>query len=300
MTWMELSLDTTAEAIDWVCTLLAETHYQDEIRITKCLGSSWTFTVYLYLPENAHRQVDAIAQTLLPLHRTGIASELQIRTVENKTVTTPPIHSVGQKFVIVADNHDPVPEDKKDKLVLKISPRLAFGSGLHPATMLSLQLIEQYVTPGIQALDLGSGSGILSVAIARLGGQVLAVDNDAIAVRSTQETVLRNAVNVQVMQGSLASGSDMGHWMGGEVTGEVAQIDAFAPFDLIAANILARVHIALAADYRRVLRSGGLLIAAGFNIDYEADVVAALTTAGLEKCDERRSDDWVALAYRAS
>jgi len=326
MAWMELSLDTTSEAVDWVCTLLAGTRYKGEIKILECVGDSakWAFTLYLYLPDHAQPQAQEIADVLLPLHRTGIATELQVRRVDDPATSTysqgvaspslsgsplPRIHRVGDRFVILTDeltrrSYSPAPHE----LTLHLKTSLAFGSGLHPATQLSLRLLEKHIAPEMKTLDLGSGSGILSVAIAKLGARVLAVDNDAIAVEATQDAVQRNGVasQVTVMQGSLGQGSELGHWMGGETLGEVKAINPTAatdslgivPFDLIVANILARVHITLAPDFKRSLTTSGLLITAGFTKDYEEAVAAALEKEGFEAVDCERSQEWVAWMYR--
>ncbi len=76
------------------------------------------------------------------------------------------------------------------------------------------------------------------------------------------------------------------------------RLEPQATFNLIAANILARVHIALAADFQRALQPRGLLLTAGFTVDYEADVLAALTAVGFETIDDARSQEWVALMHR--
>jgi ribosomal protein L11 methyltransferase len=152
----------------------------------------------------------------------------------------------------------------------------------------------------MHTLDLGSGSGILSVAIAKLGAQVLAVDNDPIAVQSTLDAVHRNNISAQVtvQQGSLGQGTQLGHWMGEKTIGAVQPIDAHAPFDLIVANILGRVHVTLAPDFRQALNPGGLLITAGFNTDYEEAVREALVAENFEAIACERDQEWVAGMYR--
>jgi ribosomal protein L11 methyltransferase len=329
MPWMELSLDTTSEAVDWVCTLLAGTRYKGDVKIVECAEdphNQWAFTLYLYLPDQAHSQAQEIAEALLPLHRTGIATELQVSIVDDPAIAPeypkgiastdsqrvnprPRVHRVGDRFVILTDelahqSYSSAPHE----ITLQINTSLAFGSGLHPATQLSLRLLEKHIAPGMKTLDLGSGSGILSVAIAKLGAQVLAVDNDAIAVQATQDTVQRNglASQVTVMQGSLGRGSELGHWMGGKALGEVKAIDPIASrypqgidrFDLIVANILARVHITLAPDFQRALMPSGLLITAGFTTDYEEAVTSALVKEGFQAIDCERLQEWVAWMYR--
>ena len=104
-----------------------------------------------------------------------------------------------------------------------------------------------------------------------------------------------------VMEGSLGSGNDLGHWMGGSTSDNLPTSNVKSSFDLIVANILARVHIALAHDFQHALRTGahtGFLITAGFTTDYQEEVDAALIEAGFEAIDYERRNEWVALAHR--
>ncbi|MBW4643200.1 MAG: 50S ribosomal protein L11 methyltransferase [Goleter apudmare HA4340-LM2] len=313
MPLIELSLNTTHEAVDWVCTLLAETIQIADIQITEYVqdvpDSQWTFTIRLYIPEDTQARVrrEKIVNLLSPLHRTGLTTAIETTIVAEKLpnadIFKPLIHRIGKRFVVLAPDADDQSQ-VADEVVIKLQKTLAFGSGLHPATILSLQLLERHILPTMNVLDLGSGSGILSVAIAKLGAKVLALDNDGIAVQATQETVHLNGVEqqVQVMQGSLGSGSDMGYWMGGDSVNNVPKIESVNTFDLIVANILARIHIAIAHDYYQALRQTdshkGLLITAGFTTDHEESVTEALITAGFEVIDCVRCHEWVALAYR--
>jgi ribosomal protein L11 methyltransferase len=312
MAWIELSLDTTHEAVDWVCTLLAETVDIDDIHITQYVEQDvehpqWAFTIYIYLPHNvtSRTRVEKIVNLLSPLHRTELTTQVQMSVVEKKLTdaNNPLVNRIGKRFVVLAPD-TPYQSEVAGEVILRLKKTLSFGSGLHPATIVSLRLLERYVFPGMNVLDLGSGSGILSVAIAKLGANVLALDNDSTAVDATQDAVCRNGVEQQVtvMEGSLGCGSDFGHWMGGDSIGNVEKIEATETFDLIVANILARMHIALASDFQRALRNShphqGLLITAGFTSDREDDVVTALTEAGFEVIDCERINEWVALAHR--
>ncbi len=318
MQLIELSLDTTQEAVDWVCTLLAETIDIADVQITKYFSDSdtqdvvnsiWAFTIRLYLPYDAQvrRRIEKIENLLSPLHRTGLATEIQTTLVTEKLpnadIQSPFVHRIGKRFVVQALDA-PDQSQTADEVIIKLQKTLSFGSGLHPATILSLQLLERHICPSMNVLDLGSGSGILSVAIAKLGAKVLALDNDSIAVQATQDAVRLNGVEqqVRVLQGSLGCGSEMGHWMGGNTSANVSKVDGIGNFDLIVANILARIHMALADDFRQALRctdaQTGLLITAGFTTDHEESVTAALTAAGFEIIDCVRFNEWVALAHR--
>ena len=326
MQWIELSINTTEEAVDWVCTLLTQAKYTGDVRVAKykqlnhelnselnTVESKWAFTICLYLADDIHANtlIDKIVDLLSPLQRTGMSSKLQIAVVEKKPTSAAKVsllHRIGKRFVILSPDSSYTPQTPKE-IIIRLETSLAFGSGLHPATILSMKLLERHISPQMNVLDLGSGSGILSVAIAKLGANVLAIDNDPIAVRSTQDAVVRNGVEkqVKVMEGSLGHGSTLGHWMGGDTINNVPAIDAQHNFDLIVANIFARIHISLASDYQQALRrnsenqsgeNGGILIAAGFTADYEKAITTTFAENGLEKIDCEKLDDWIAIAYR--
>ena len=317
MQWIELSVNTTEEAVDWVCTLLTQAKYTGDVRVAKyneidselnTVKPEWAFTICLYLAYDTHANIfiDKIADLLSPLQRTGMSSKLQTAVVENKPVLGEKVsflHRIGKRFVILSPDTYYKPQTPEE-IIIRLETSLAFGSGLHPATILSMKLLERHVLPQMNVLDLGSGSGILSVAIAKLGANVLAIDNDHVAVRSTQDAVVRNGVEkqVKVMEGSLGHGSTLGHWMGGDIISNVPVIDAQHNFDLIVANIFARIHISLAADYQQALRqsseNGGILIAAGFTSDYEEAITTTFAENGLKKVDCEQLDDWIAIAYQ--
>lgn len=333
MSWMELRLNTTGEAVDWVSTLLASIGYTGDLDIAPYVADSdqldqsldravasdatpdlpadsqpWAFTICLLFPisAQARSQTNQIMQQLSTLQRTGMISEPQIVVLEEKPVRNVAFvnegHRIGNRFVVLSP--DAASDESPDDVVLRLEKSLAFGSGLHPATIACLRLIERHAVSGMQVLDLGSGSGILSVAMAKLGAQVLALDNDEVAVEATQSAVHCNGVEQQVTvkAGSLGRGSDLGHWMSGETVANVPTIQPIANFDLIVANILARVHITLADDFRLALRQtnnhAGMLITGGFTTDYEEEVHLALAEAGFESVDCERINEWVVLAHQ--
>jgi ribosomal protein L11 methyltransferase len=194
--------------------------------------------------------------------------------------------------------------------VLRLDPGMAFGTGLHPTTQLCIGFIEQYVKLGMQVLDLGCGSGILAIAAARLGATVLALDTDSIAVTATRENVDRNDVagQVSVAEGSLGSGAALDHWLYPTRNDEGKTMNSAEDqshrssfivhhFNVIVANIIARVLSALAADMAGALTSDGTLIASGIIADREHEVVAAFAEAGLVPLERSQEGDWVALVY---
>ncbi|MCC6804181.1 MAG: 50S ribosomal protein L11 methyltransferase [Anaerolineae bacterium] len=170
-------------------------------------------------------------------------------------------------------------------LEIALDPGMAFGTGTHPTTQLCMEALEDLVVPGVKALDLGCGSGILAIAAAKLGaGHVLALDIDPVAVEAAQQNVEQNgtAERVTVQAGSLDS-----------VVGSARR------FDLIVVNILARIIIDMCGQHLGdVVRPGGLAIFSGIIEEQAADVEAALRTTGLEPYTRRLQGDWVVIEAR--
>jgi ribosomal protein L11 methyltransferase len=303
MTHQRLGVDTTRDAVDWVCCALAASGYEGEIEIVDAdAASRWDLTVRLDPPSDPERAANrpTLADALASLRRLGLVGDLAVDLSPASADPAAPYAAsrrVGQRLVLVghADRRAP----RGDEAIVRIGPGLAFGSGFHPATLATLALLERRVAPGMDALDLGSGSGILSVAMARLGARVLALDNDPTAVAATREAVRRNRVQarVAVARGSLGRGGRLGHWLGWASLDEAPALDEPTRFDLIATNILARVHVELADDYRRALRSAGTLISSGFTVDQEDEVALALSDVGFEPIGREQLGEYVALAH---
>jgi ribosomal protein L11 methyltransferase len=179
-------------------------------------------------------------------------------------------------------------------LVIELDPGMAFGTGLHPSTRLCLAALEDLVRPGDAVLDLGTGSGVLAIAAAKLGAaHILATDIDPVAVAVAKENLTANglppgdaaAAPVQVRLGSVPA-------------------ESAGRFDLIVANILAEVLAGL-FDSRydnpplaEPLAPGGHLILAGIIEERAGLVVEAATRHGLMLLDRRQESDWVALVAR--
>ncbi len=167
-------------------------------------------------------------------------------------------------------------------LVIDLDPGMAFGTGTHESTALCVELIEKHYHGG-NVLDLGTGSGILAIAAAKLGARsVLAIDIDPLAVRTAQENINNNhlASVVSVRKGDLLQGIE-------------------GTFDFAAANILADVIIMLCVPLRRQLKPEAVFVCSGIIRQREDDVRAALVAAGYTPLDRLVKGEWVALAVRA-
>ena len=168
------------------------------------------------------------------------------------------------------------------EVVIALDPGMAFGTGLHPTTRLCLVGIERLADAGRLAgasvIDVGCGSGILSVAAARFGAaRVVGVDIDPIAVEATIANARRNHVarRVRAREGSLPT------------TG--------GPFDVVLANLIAGLLVRLAAELYAATEPGGRLLASGIYVDREPEVRRALAAAGFHVTARDTEGDWVAL-----
>ncbi len=168
-------------------------------------------------------------------------------------------------------------------IVLEIDPGMAFGTGTHPTTALCLRMIEKHLIPGQCLLDVGTGSGILMVAAAKLGGAYLVgVDSDLLAV----ETARRNLVQNRVEAGrfALVAGSLMTPFSGR------------ARFDMVVANILSDVILKLLDDVGRHLSPRGLFICSGIIEDHREAVMAKMKSVRLQPVDLAHQESWVCIA----
>ena len=163
---------------------------------------------------------------------------------------------------------------------IALDPGMAFGTGTHPTTQLCLEALERVMQPAQDVVDLGSGSGILAIAAAKLGARkVLALDIDPIAVEATSENARANGVADKVIaeQGSLAT-----------ILGSARR------FDLAVVNILARVILQLAEQrLGEIVRPGGLVLCSGIIETQLDEVEAALRRSGLQPYARRQQGDWV-------
>jgi ribosomal protein L11 methyltransferase len=194
--------------------------------------------------------------------------------------------SVGRRLIIVPawlQNQDPT------RTALYLDPGMAFGTGAHPTTRLCLAAIEAALHPGDLLVDIGCGSGILSVAAILLGaGRALACDIDPDALAATRRSAERNGVQqgIEVIPGSLE-----------QVLAHVHQQGRAA--DVLAANILAPVLEAmLQSGLAGAVRDGGTVILSGILAEQSAGVKAAASDAGLSLLNEGADGEWRALVLR--
>jgi ribosomal protein L11 methyltransferase len=170
---------------------------------------------------------------------------------------------------------------RAEEIVLEIDPGMAFGTGTHPTTALCIAMIETHLNDGDAFLDVGTGSGILMIAAAKLGAADLSgVDSDAMALTVAEKNLLTNGIaDFSLVAGNL-----------------VEKIDR--TFDVVAANILAEIILDLLPDVVSVLKSEGILICSGIIAATKGAVLAGLQENGFQVIDTREKAGWVAVAAR--
>ncbi len=189
------------------------------------------------------------------------------------------IERFGERIVIVPSwrAYEPAPGD----VVVGLDPGMAFGTGQHETTRMCIEALERAVQPGMRVLDVGSGSGILSLVAAKLGARVTALDTDPDCVRITTDNARRNGVGRAV---DAREGSAGAAWPFGE--------PPLGTFDVIVANIVARVIAGLAPSLVEALAPGGRLIVSGVIGEREREVRDALTGADARIDAVRRMGEW--------
>jgi ribosomal protein L11 methyltransferase len=189
--------------------------------------------------------------------------------------------AVGRRFLVAPPWEMPAPDGR---LVLVIEPGRAFGTGHHGSTAGCLEALEAVVAgePPPAAIDLGTGSGILAIAAARLGvGHVLAADADPDAVAAARANAVRNGVADRVTC----------------ILADVASLET-RPAPVVLANLLPAAHLSFGARYARYVAPGGILVAGGIPDADAAGIVSTLAGHGFRRAVGRVIDGWTTLALR--
>jgi ribosomal protein L11 methyltransferase len=297
--WLELAVEADSEAVEAVSEILARvapggTTIEPGFELVdEGLGAridpERPATLRAYVPARdaatIERATATVTEALGHLQAFGLRpiGELRTRIVDESDWATAwqdhfHVLHLGRRLVIKPSwrRHRRV----ADQVVIDLDPGMAFGTGLHPTTRLCLQGLEDLAqrAPLGRVLDVGCGSGILSIAAVKLGAtRALGVDIDPIAVEATVANARHNRVGkrVRAREGSIPSGE--------------------GPFDTVLANLIAGVLMEIAPDLAGELVPGGTLIGSGIFIEREPATRSALEAAGFEITRRLHESDWVAL-----
>ncbi len=297
MNWLELSLTVNGEMAEAVAEVLSRYVSGVVIESTAIEANAedeghpiGPLRVCAYLP--AGPQLEEIRQkieeSLWHLGRIRPLPEVEVRPVqeidwaEAWKVHYKPI-PVGQRLMVVPSWLDS-PDERR--IAIRIEPGMAFGTGTHPTTQLCLEMMEGHIPPGGDVLDIGCGSGILSIAALKLGaGRAFGVDVEPEALSAAQGNAALNGVASQL---TVARGSI------DEVKAGVFPIRQ-AP--LVLANILASILTRLLdAGMADLVTPGGVLILSGILEEQLPEMQQKITGCNLRLLDQRQIDDWVALS----
>ncbi|WP_345789037.1 50S ribosomal protein L11 methyltransferase [Salsuginibacillus halophilus] len=312
LVWVEFAIETTQSAVEPISNILHEAgasgvviedaadfqanekSTEDEVYEFKPEDyPAEGVRVKAYFPENetVKTVVENVKTSINELPRYDVelgANKITLAKVEEEDWA----HAWKKYYkpVVVSDTMTIVPSwevyepRNTHEQVIELDPGMAFGTGTHPSTVLSLQLMEQYVTKNDEVIDIGTGSGILSIAAAKLGAkQVTALDVDEVAVYSACENIRLNDVNEQIT----VQQNDLLEAVGTQEA------------DVVVANLLADIILRLTPDVHRVIRPGGCFISAGIIGRRKQDVIDAFEREGFQVLRTAEVEDWVAIAVQA-
>ena len=255
-----------------------------------------TVTVYIPNDANAPELVSAIRAELNALKQSDEQSEFGRLECELKNIREQDWANnwkqyfkplcVGEKLLI-KPSWESVSENETRR-ILEIDPAASFGTGQHNTTQLCLELLEQNISQGDSLLDLGCGSGILSIAAILLGAQkATAVDIDENSVKIAAENAQKN---------NIPSGSYTA--LAGNIITDKALAEKIGTgFDVVCANIVADVLIAMSGLFAGFLKKGGKLVVSGIIEPRRDEVLGKIQSSGFELVQTRQKDDWVAASF---
>lgn len=192
-------------------------------------------------------------------------------------------------ILIIPSWEEMKPEDA-DKMVIHIDPGTAFGTGMHETTQLCMRQLKKYVTDQTELLDVGTGSGILSIVALKLGAKhAVGTDLDPCAISATKENLEVNEIPADAMEVMIGNIID---------DPQVQDAVGYEKYDIVAANILADVLVVLTPVIVHQMKKGGIYITSGIIEEKEQTVVDAVKAAGLEVVEVTHQGEWVSVTAR--
>ncbi len=306
MKWNEICIHTTNEAVEAISNILHEAGasgvvIEDPLELTKERDNWFGEIIELnpddypeegviikaYLPINNFigETIDSIKKEISDLVQYDIdigknhVTTTEVKEEDWETAWKQYYHpaKISKRFTIVPtwENYQKV---ESDELIIELDPGMAFGTGTHPTTVMSIQALEKTVKTGDTVVDVGTGSGVLSIAAALLDAKnIIALDLDEVAVESAKENIQLNHLQgkVEVRKGDLLTGLTV------------------KDVDVLVANILADIIVRLTKDASSIVRKGGYFITSGIIQAKRQEVKQALDEAGFDIVETLVMEDWI-------
>lgn len=316
MKWDKFTIETTTEAEDLISNMLMELGIEGiEIEDNVPLSTEDTMAMFVdilpelppdegkakvnfYLePEEEHEEL--IRQVKEGLEELRSFVEVGAGTItESETEDKDWMNNWKQYFkpftvddILIKPTWEEIPETDRDKLLIQIDPGTAFGTGMHETTQLCIRQLKKYITPQTKLLDVGTGSGILSIVGLKLGAESsVGTDLDPNAISAAKENMESNDISPEdfrVMIGNIIDDEELQKEIG------------FGCYDIVVANILADIIIPLQAVIAGQLKPGGLFISSGIIDMKEQAVLAAIEkNPELEVVEITRQGEWVSITAK--
>lgn len=314
MKWDKYTIDTTTEAEDFISMMLSENgiegiEIEDNVPLTKEETGEMFIDFPPELPpdegkskvsfylEAGEDHTETLKAVRIGLEQ--LRSMVQIGSGDITSSQTEDIDWINnwkqffQSFyiddILIKPTWEPLKEEDKNKFLIEIDPGISFGTGKHETTQLCIRQIRKYLKEGERVLDVGCGSGILSIAALKLGaGSVVGTDVDGDCITSTHENMTVN---------HLAENSGE-FYVGNLIDDKAFQEKIGTGYDLVVANILADIIIPMAPALYQCTKEQGVLITSGI-IDFkENEVKEALEQAGFEILEVNHQGEWVNVTAR--
>ena len=316
MKWIRFTLDTHTDAVDMLSYMLDEIgvegiEIEDHLPLSEedkkkmfvdilpdPEDNDGTAKVHFYMepencdPEKVMIQVQNIFQEIKPFCEIGKGT-ISLSETEDKDW----INNWKQYFkqfyvddILIIPSWEEVKEEDKDRMIIHIDPGTAFGTGMHETTQLCIRQLKKYVTKDTELLDVGTGSGILSIIALKLGARhAVGTDLDPCAVPAVEENKEVNGIPVEAFDMMIGNIID---------DKEVQDKVGYEKYDIVTANILADVLVPLTPVIVHQMKPGAVYITSGI-LDVKEEVVKeAVVAAGLEVVEVTHQGEWVSVTAR--
>ena len=309
MAWLEITIDTTPQNIDDAAAFLTAGGFsdlviEDQAEFESFLDQNRAY--WDYIDEDLQEKLQGLSHIKLYLEDTDTASRKRLETLcaqkglpmkaaamaevdwEESWKDNYPPQPIGKSLVVLPYWLE---NDDNSRTPIILDPGLTFGTGAHPSTQMVMEAMEKTVKEGFRCLDLGSGSGILSIAALRLGAKsAIGVDIDPKAENIARENAAYNGFAAPEFTAYT-----------GSVTGDKALMKSLAgTYDLVLVNIVADVIISLSPVLPEFMDADSTLICSGILADRLGDVVNALEGAGLTVTERFAKEDWRCVVVKRS